>query len=279
MMYITLHMSLAGRGRRTSSFSRSSSGFESSHLLSPETPIHPLMLAHPSCPRKTTPRSPQDGAPCLPGLTRPQPLCRALARSWSYEELRDTRVKPAPPWRCLSLEDLQNQPGPSSPLEDLELTEASTVVVEGKQQIWNLYGNSPSSGSVSVTFVLDQNPVAAREALVTNTSENNTIHTAGKQLLPNQKVFPSHPGARPAPPHPGSPKAASTERDVDVACPSGTPMDSRDRRDVDQVRIPQLQWSGITPGNLGSLESLVEERLQTHGIDLTTEPFSDKVTN
>ena len=212
------------------------------------------MLTHPSCPSKTTPGSPQDGAPGLHGLTKPRPLCRAIARSWSYEELRYLRMEPALARSCLSLEDLQNQPGPGSHLEDLKLTETSTVVVEGKQPIWNLHGNTPPSGSVRVTFVLDQNSVAASEALVTNTSENNTIdQTASTQLTPN------HNPSRPAPPHPGSPKAVSTES------PPGTPMDN-------QVRVPQLQW------NLGSLEALVEERLQTHGLDLTTEPFSDKVT-
>ncbi|CAL8300621.1 unnamed protein product [Boreogadus saida] len=274
-----------GRERRTSSISRSSSGFESSHLLSPETPIHPLMPPHPSCPSETTPGSPQDGAPDLVhGPTRPRPLCRAIARSWSYVELRDIRMEPAPPRRCLSLEDLQNQPGPSSRLGDPKVTEASTVVVEGKRQVRNLRGNTPSSGSVSVTFVSDQNPVAAREALVTDTSERNAIHpTASAQLTPSHKVLPSHPGSRSASPGPGRPNAVSTERDVDAFCPPGAPVDprpslegNRERLDVDQVRVPQLQCSGITPGNLGSLECLVEERLQTQGIDLTAEPFSDE---
>ncbi|KAK0153085.1 SAM and SH3 domain-containing protein 1 [Merluccius polli] len=259
-----------GRDQRTSSISRSSSGFESSHLLSSETPIHPLILTDPFCPIKTPlrpPRTPPDGASGL-GLTRPRLPCRAVARSWSYEELREVKVVPSQSRLCFSLADLQRQPGGSSKLEDLKLTETSVVVSVGKRQISNLQGSARSSGSVSVTFDVDRN---ARDTLVSSTSEQTPIdQSASAQPRTNHKVFPSH-----ASPHPQRPKSVSTERDIDVFCPpAGTPMDTPSLEDNrDQLDVGQWSERKLTPGNL---ESLMEERLQTQGIDLTIEPFTDK---
>lgn len=119
-----------------------------------------------------------------------------------------------------------------------------------------------SSGSVSVTFDVDLNAFDASQ-------QTPMTHSAGAQLGSNPEVFTSRPGSRSAFPHPERPKSVS----VDVShTPGCTPADTLPPED----NVDQLQWPGRSGTRLENLESVVEERLQTQGIDLTAEPFSDE---
>lgn len=106
----TLHLFISGRGKKTrSTISRSSSGFESSHLPSPEYPVLPLPLASiqsskssshskPRCFPHVHPNLPKRGLSSIKGRIQ----SRSFARSHSCMELRRNAAQ-TPLRRCFSL--------------------------------------------------------------------------------------------------------------------------------------------------------------------------------
>ncbi|XP_043119371.1 SAM and SH3 domain-containing protein 1 isoform X2 [Puntigrus tetrazona] len=242
-----------GKGKKTSHLSRSSSGFESSHLSSPEFPIPPL--CHSS---RLTPRTRQDGPLPLQidsieslhlrrnhGLLRGRFLsrsCGALDRPSTQTELRKLYFSveelhlqaPERKQPCSSeMESNGNEENPSEGQEDLLTPE----------EIGN--GAQPSSGVSVVEY--DEVPA---DDLPANT----------------QRLKPPVP-PKPLPPPSLKGSEAGFGRKESNSCPD-VPRISKSLvyRPAKKVR------SGKTP----YLETLVEEKLCSEGIDLTEEPYSDK---
>ncbi|KAK0132715.1 SAM and SH3 domain-containing protein 1 [Merluccius polli] len=234
-----------GRDQRTSSISRSSSGFESSHLLSSETPIHPLILTDPFCPIKTPLRPPRTP------LTEP--------RSWSYEELREVKVVPSQSRLCFSLAR------PPTP------TRLASSYRWGKNDRYRISREAHrSSGSVSVTFDVDRKRPETRWS--SSTSEQTPIDQSAS-AQPEQTTRCSHPMLSTPPKDQSLYLRKGTL--MSFAPPAGTPMG---HPIAGGQQRPAGCGSVVARGSLntGNLESLMEERLQTQGIDLTIEPFTDK---
>ncbi|XP_026866995.2 SAM and SH3 domain-containing protein 1 isoform X2 [Electrophorus electricus] len=281
-----------GRCKKTSHLSRSSSGFESSHLPSPEYPTPPL-----SQPSRTSIQSrshPQDllhpfKMTTIKGLCFGASHCltRAKPLSQSFDRLV---CLPAPRglWkRCLSLDDLlpyqvrhrketyRPEDPRCSPVETQGLAKTEASFLEKARTCGNLKDDSKEP------FTGDQLPVTYLIAGV-----------EGEEVLEGEDVAEAYPEDPPQctqrikPPVPPKPLPLPFVKDKEVG---------PDNRDVSPgTSLPQL--SDATPniprfskpfihrlgkkvpyGKTVSLESVVEEKLSSDGIDLTEEPYSDKL--
>ncbi|KAJ7990807.1 hypothetical protein DPEC_G00290740 [Dallia pectoralis] len=216
-----------GRGKKTcSSISRSSSGFESSHLLSPEYPVLPL--AHPSPtlvhPNETPVQTPQEYQPsvkfppkALTSLSRPahsQRHHRHTGKKWlrksrSYEKLEETSAATALPRLCLTLGTLHSELR-TTQLQSLENLKPTPINVS------NVRG--PAEGQPAQMEASHLEATLQQPQLPTDTLQ--------LELVPKcQRLQPTR-GRKPLP--------------VELA-------------------------------------NHLQGRLQSEGIDLTTEPYSDKV--
>ncbi|KAK1793329.1 hypothetical protein P4O66_011711 [Electrophorus voltai] len=281
-----------GRCKKTSHLSRSSSGFESSHLPSPEYPTPPL-----SQPSRTSIQSrshPQDllhpfKMTTIKGLCFGASHCltRAKPLSQSFDRLV---CLPAPRglWKhCLSLDDLlpyqvrhrketyRPEDPRCSPVETQGLAKTEASFLEKARTCGNLKDDSKEP------FTGDQLPVTYLIAGV-----------EGEEVLEGEDVAEAYPEDPPQctqcikPPVPPKPLPLPFVKDKEVG---------PDNRDVSPgTSLPQL--SDATPniprfskpfihrlgkkvpyGKTVSLESVVEEKLSSDGIDLTEEPYSDKL--
>lgn len=158
-----------GKDKQTPTMSRSSSGFESSHLPSPELPpVLPLPPLTSTSPTKTSLQSIPRSLPCnLPPLRPPKTglrllrsvegriLSGAVGRSQSSEELRGDAAQVLLP-RCSSLTDLHNKQ--ERKLLDLSEWRTQHTVNPPKQSTV-----TSSSSQSATTSVLEAPPTAPGE--------------------------------------------------------------------------------------------------------------------
>ncbi|XP_071380580.1 SAM and SH3 domain-containing protein 1 isoform X2 [Centroberyx affinis] len=261
-----------GRDKKTpSSMSRSSSGFESSHLPSPDSPALPLTPTS-SCPTKTflhsipgrlpgissSPRPPKNSLSLLTPASGHRPR-EAMARSRSCMELRGINAGPGLLRRCFSLTGVQNR-----------------KLLSPKD--WNLTPRHPEA-----TFLPSQPPTASCGVVRINSNTDKQAEIpACTHLNPPPSVpakRPDHPAA--APPSSSNPcreplptETACTHAHVDhVSLKEKGGLSISASSEARRLRLKGKKKMLINPVNL---ESPLEERLQLQGIDLTMEPFSDK---
>ncbi|XP_017555406.1 SAM and SH3 domain-containing protein 1 isoform X3 [Pygocentrus nattereri] len=230
-----------GKDKKASHFSRSSSGFESSHLPSPEYPTPPLSQSS-----GASSRDPQ--SLLLPfqmtnvkGLSNGMSPC--LLRAKLFSQSCDALVGlPAPQglWkRCLSLDDLlQDRILHTKDSEDLRPTHS-----EGCDSALhtNIPAERPSPVQTEAVVEAEELPVDGPEA------GTGTHHMK--------------------PPVPPKPLPVCLAKGKEIS-PDNAPGSSK----------PFIYRIGkkVQHGKAANLESLVEEKLSLDGIDLTEEPYSDK---
>ena len=245
--------------------SRSSSGFPSSLLSSPEYPALPLTLTSNS-PSKTLLHSDPGWWPCIsPSLRRPKnslsPLSsakarlpsRTIARSQSCMELRRSPVM-EPLVRCFSLSGLHKEP--RNKLTDPE--------------VWNLSPSSKSGESTQQTanpqkhfmplFPSSQSPTAANKAacgVFPNPQQGGTTQS------PRLKLPPTEPEERSS--HPGTMSSMPSLTEPSCIYNYTNHISSEDKKGHSlsanaEARRLKMKRNKKLSVNLGSL---MEERLQS----------------
>uniref|UniRef100_A0A673LEC4 SAM and SH3 domain containing 1b n=2 Tax=Sinocyclocheilus rhinocerous TaxID=307959 RepID=A0A673LEC4_9TELE len=234
-----------GKGKKTSHLSRSSSGFESSHLSSPEFPIPPL--CHSS---RLNPQTRQDTPLPLQidsikrrnhGMFRRRFLsrsCGALDQPSTQTELRKL---------YFSVEELHLQ---SPERKQPNSTEETLLTPDESEETGD---RAQPSSSVSVVEY-EEVPV---DDLPPSTQRMKPPVPPKPLPLPSLKGFDAG----------FSRKEVHTSASKSNSCPE-VPRISKSFI----YRPAKKVHSGKTP----NLETLVEEKLCSDGIDLTEEPYSDK---
>ncbi|XP_028981550.2 SAM and SH3 domain-containing protein 1 isoform X2 [Esox lucius] len=296
-----------GRGKKMcSSISRSSSGFESSHLLSPEYSSLPLALPSPTLvhPSKTTPQTPPEYQPSAtppPTALTTDSLPRP-AHCQNYEKLGERPAPTALPRLCLSLGKLH--PGLHATqhhtLENLKPTLTNVSNARGPGE------GHPEQEEAPLLNCLEGPSPPPQPELPTDTLELDMVvpRLTGLLSCTHPKICPPAPGRRPKHrfarlnPNPcGSP--TTPEKYLDGA----SKLFSLDSTFVEDVSVTQAATQpcvadlAIQPNSSPTLPqskahrlqptkgrktlpvepaNLLQERLESEGIDLTTEPYSDK---
>ncbi|XP_053291105.1 SAM and SH3 domain-containing protein 1 isoform X1 [Pleuronectes platessa] len=255
-----------GRDKKTSSsMSRSSSGFPSSLLSSPEYPALPLTLTS-NGPSKTLLHSDPGWQPCvLPSLRPPMnsliPLSsakahlpsRTIARSKSCMELRRSPAM-EPLVRCSSLSGLHNEP--RNKLTD--------------PKVWNL---SPSS-TIEETTKQTANPQKHFLPLFPSSQSSTATNKAAGGVFPNPqqggttqstrlKLPPTEPEDRSS--HPGNMSSMPSLTETSCISNYTNRISSEDQKGhslsaTSEARRLKMQRNKKPSVNLGSLK---EERLQS----------------
>ncbi|XP_067312208.1 SAM and SH3 domain-containing protein 1 isoform X2 [Pseudorasbora parva] len=239
-----------GKGKKTSHLSRSSSGFESSHLSSPEFPIPPLCHSSRLSPQ-TRPDLPLPlQIDSIQNLHLGRKHCmlggKALSRSCGTLDHQVTQTEMLK--RYFSLEELHLHRKLSDSIE-----ENSSQVQEKDESEEIVFGAQPSSNVPVVEY--EEVPV---------------------DVLPpsTQRVKP------PIPPKP-LPLPLLKSRDTGVwkkEVSTSTSSKSNSGSEVPRISKSLIYRPAkkVHTGKMANLETLVEEKLSSDGIDLTDEPYSDK---
>uniref|UniRef100_A0A3B4WI39 Sterile alpha motif domain-containing protein 5 n=1 Tax=Seriola lalandi dorsalis TaxID=1841481 RepID=A0A3B4WI39_SERLL len=285
-----------GRDKKTSSsMSRSSSGFESSHLSSPEHPALPRILTS-TGPRKTLLHSEPGCQPCiLPSIRRPKTSLSllssakgrlpsgAIARSHSCMELR-RNPGPGPLRRCLSLSGLhKDQKKKLIDPKDWNLTprtkteESTEQTINPQKQFKVMFPSSQSSTTASCA-VCSTSTVGTGSMFAPKRGE--------RTQSTNLKLPPTVPAERSN--HPvGTTSLPNSHREpslTETACMHNytNHISSEDKRSYSisassEARRLKMKRHKKTSMNSVNLDSLMEERLQSQGTDVKMEPLPEKV--
>ncbi|XP_036448662.1 SAM and SH3 domain-containing protein 1 isoform X2 [Colossoma macropomum] len=272
-----------GKDKKASHLSRSSSGFESSHLPSPEYPTPPLSQSSGS--RSRDPQSLLLPFPManVKGLCFGMSPC--LLRAKLLSQSCDALVGlPAPQglWkRCLSLDDLlQDRILHTKDPEDLRPTHSEACGGAVHRQIpaerhspVQTEGTVPEKPQICGTPEDDSAELGTGDELsATFPSIDSITAEVEAEALPVD-VPEAGPGSAPLcthhvrPPVPPKPLPVSLAKGKEIS-PDIAPGCSK----------PFICRIGkkVQHGKGANLESLVEEKLSLDGIDLTEEPYSDK---
>ncbi|XP_016400833.1 SAM and SH3 domain-containing protein 1 isoform X1 [Sinocyclocheilus rhinocerous] len=250
-----------GNGKKTSHLSRSSSGFESSHLSSPEFPIPPL--CHSS---RLNPQTSQDG---------PLPLqidsIKSLHLRRNHCMFRGRFLSRS----CGALDQLSTQTELRKlyfSLEELHLHQSP----ERKQ---------PNSLEM-VSNSIEENPSQGQENLLTSEETVNgaqlssSVSVVEYDEVPVDDLPPCTQHMKP--PVPPKPLLLPLLKSVDAGFRRKEVSTSTSKSNSGP-EIPRISKSliyrpakKVLSGKMANLETLVEEKLCSDGIDLTEEPYSDK---
>ncbi|XP_035599389.1 SAM and SH3 domain-containing protein 1 isoform X2 [Oncorhynchus keta] len=326
-----------GRGKKTSSsLSRSSSGFQPSHLPSPESTGLPLTPTHPS--KTTLQTRPEHQSTTLPSLGASMTSCNLLSTGWSQSHSSHThRAMPLRSWSCGNL-GLAGKPTPTAlgplrpclPLGELhsdqglhttdlhtleDMKPAHTTMSKAKGQGYPTQEEAlqqlltHSEGS----FLPSQPLLTSPCSVLSDTLELDMVIPRLTDLIPYTHLKMSTPGRRPKhrsakpflsnPCIPSSPPAMTsgsayklfsidgaslkdeviTEATTQPCCSdlaTQTCISYCDLADSPlQSEAHRTQPAGgmeTMPVRSVNLGPLLEERLESEGINLTAEPFSDK---
>ncbi|XP_042356736.1 SAM and SH3 domain-containing protein 1 isoform X2 [Plectropomus leopardus] len=270
-----------GRNKKTSScMSRSSSGFESSHLPSPEDPALPKTLTSTSS-TKTSLQSKPGCLPCISPPLRPpknslslqSPVkghlpSGAIARSQSCMELRRS---PATDLlrRSFSLTVLHKEQGrkltPSARTESRQHAVNPPKHCEVTSRYYQ--SSTTSCNAVCSTFSKDS-------LLVPKPAETTQITHL---QLPAESS--NHPLTPPSSPNP-QPEPVLTQTGCMFNCTNRSSSEKKASRSVSAIseaRRLKMQRNKKTSINSAKPLPVTAERLEVQGIDRTVEPLSDKV--
>ncbi|KAI2654125.1 SAM and SH3 domain-containing protein 1 [Labeo rohita] len=259
------------KGKKTSHLSRSSSGFESSHLSSPEFPIPPL--CHSS---RLNPQTRQD-APLplqidsIKSLHLRRNHCmfrgRFLSRSCGALDHPSTQTELRKLY--FSVEELrlhQSPEGMQQPLENIR--PAPEIVSESIEE-------SPSQGQENLLTSDESEEIGNRAQPCSSVSvvEYDQVPEDDDHLPSAQRMKP------PVPPKPLPPPLLKI-RDAGIERKEVCTSTSKSNTGPEVPRISKSliyrPTKKVHSGKTANLETLVEEKLSSDGIDLTEEPYSDK---
>ncbi|XP_057199197.1 SAM and SH3 domain-containing protein 1 isoform X2 [Triplophysa rosa] len=252
-----------GKGRKASHLSRSSSGFESSHLPSPEYPTPPLCHSTRSTP-KIRPDSqflqhpPQIDT--MKDLGRSHFLLDGRPLSRSCETLDRLSSRPEFWKRCFSVEELHIQQGPKR-----QQTDSSEDLSDTTQLVSSNSEESPSqSGPESPVKPLDYDKV-----------QEDGAQGPLKDFSPSPQ--------RMKPPVPPKPLPSPFLKNRETFNASRDFFTSASQPEMSGHEVPQTSRplifrpaKKVQMEKTANLETLIEEKLSSDGIDLTEEPYSDK---
>lgn len=274
--------------------SRSSSGFESSHLPSPEYPAPPQTLTSTSA-SKTSLQSKPEYLLCVSSPQRPPKISLSLlspakghlpsgatARSLSCTELRGNPAADVLR-RSVSLTGLHRAPEREliRP-KDWNLT-PSVKTEESRRHQVNSQKHCevmfPSSQSSTTLYNAVPSTLSTDTANVFPPKQAETTQSTHFQLPPTTPAERSnHPLTTPSLTNP-HPEPVLTETACMFNYPNHISSDegSRSLSANSEARRLTRKRNKKTSINSVNLGSLTEERLQVHSVDLKIEPLSDKV--
>lgn len=284
-----LHGSFLGKGKKTSHLSRSSSGFESSHLPSPEYPTPPLS-------QSTSRQDPQSVLPPFQitsikavHLGTNRSLLSIKPLSQSYDELLCIPV-PQGSWkRSLSVDyQILHRKEPCNP-EDLMPTRS--VQPDDLLQMYSPADHNKAVTSQAWASQQDESEeLATGDELTFPSVDSSTDVECEEVPVDSAETFPPDPPLHlhrikpPIPPKPLPlaflPNKETTNHDNKHISQSGLGFHKSDTAcGIPKSSKPFIQRLGkkVQHARTPNLELLVEEKLSMDGIDLTEEPYSDKV--
>ncbi|XP_026085880.1 SAM and SH3 domain-containing protein 1 isoform X2 [Carassius auratus] len=253
-----------GKGKKTSHLSRSSSGFESSHLSSPEFPITPL--CHSS---RLNPQTRQDG---------PLPLqidsIKSLDLTRNHCMFRGRFLSRS----CGALDQLSSQTELRKlyfSLEELHLHQSPVRKQPySLEMLSNSMEESPSQGQKNLLTADEPEETGNRAQLSSSVSE------VEYDVVPVDDLPPST--QRMKPPVPPKPLPLLSMKSIDAGF-GRKEFSTSTSKSNSGTEIPRISKSliyrpakKVISGKTANLETLVEEKLCSDDIDLTEEPYSDK---
>lgn len=251
---------LVGKGKKTSHLSRSSSGFESSHLSSPEFPIPPLCHSSRLSPQ-TSPDLPLplqiDSMQNHLGRNHYMLGGKSLSRSCGALDHQSTQTELVKHY--FSAEELHLLQSPERKLLSDSTEENSSQVQE------NLLQSDES------------------EEIVYGAQPSSNVSVVEYEEVPVEDLPPST--QRRKPPIPPKPLPMPLLKSRDTGVGRKEVSTSTSSKSNSGPEIPRISKSliyrpakKVLSGKMANLETLVEEKLRSDGIDLTDEPYSDKVS-
>lgn len=337
---LKVKLCVAGKNRKTSRSSRSSSGFESGRIQSPDYPTLPMTHSTEALQHQTKKERK------VPKHFLPRPIkgfsLRALylrkrnymPASRSCEELDGSQETPDLWKRSCSLGDLQWEQGfEQKKKQRVKAQHGSMDIGQGKEAAKSLKSPqelkvgliafNPRAGfgsshverpPVPIQLPLKHNcpvqgpelpdtqPLSAPTSPAPRTQPKkppvpppvpakkskerliNGLHHPPPVLscsTPGTPSLPPKPVSSPASPLEGIPSTLASQNDTESTPAVPPPWLS----DLPETACPQIHGVKVALGKkishtkMADLETLLEERLGSEGIDLTAEPYSDKVTD
>ncbi|KAI5102455.1 SAM and SH3 domain-containing protein 1 isoform X3, partial [Silurus meridionalis] len=271
-----------GKGKKTSHLSRSSSGFESSHLPSPEYPTSPLS-------QSSSRQDPQSHLTPFQitsikdvHLETTCSLLRIKPLSHSYDELLRIPV-PRGLWkRSLSLDyQILHRKEPSNP-EDLTPTQPIKP-----DALLQRYSPAEQDEALEAKHEDESEELGTGDELTFPSVDSSTDVESEEVPIDSAETYPPDPSLHPPrikPPVPPKPHPLFTDRettnpDNKHVFPNTTiPHKSDMASDFPKSSKPFIHRLGkkVQHPQPTNLELLVEQKLSLDGIDLTEEPYSDK---
>uniref|UniRef100_A0A8C1T7L3 SAM and SH3 domain containing 1b n=1 Tax=Cyprinus carpio TaxID=7962 RepID=A0A8C1T7L3_CYPCA len=253
-----------GKGKKTSHLSRSSSGFESSHLSSPEFPIPPL--CHSS---RLNPQTRQDGPLSLQidsieslHLRRNHCMFRGRFLSRSSGALHQPSSQTELRKLYFSLEELHLHQSPVRK-QPYSLEMVSNSIEENTSQ-----------GQENLHTPDESEETGNGAQLSTSVSEVEYDEVPVDDLPPCTQ--------RMKPPVPPKPLPLPSLKSVDAGF-GRKEVSTSTSKSNSGTEIPRISKSliyrpakKVLSGKMANLDTLVEEKLCSDGINLTEEPYSDK---
>ncbi|XP_073683218.1 SAM and SH3 domain-containing protein 1 isoform X1 [Garra rufa] len=257
-----------GKGKKTSHLSRSSSGFESSHLSSPEFPIPPLCYSS-----RLNPQTRQDGQLPLQidsesvHLRRNHCLFRRRFLSRSCGALDQPSTQTELRKLYFSAEELHLHQSPEKKQQSLENIRAAPEIVSDSIE------ESPSEGQENLLTCDESEEIGnATQPCLSVSVEYDEV--AVDDCIPSaQRMKP------PVPPKP-LPQPLLKIKDTGVERKEVSASTNKSNSGPEVPRISKSliyrPAKKVHSGKTANLETVVEEKLCSDGINLTEEPYSDK---
>ncbi|KAI5618961.1 SAM and SH3 domain-containing protein 1, partial [Silurus asotus] len=281
--WLCIYLAVCWKGKKTSHLSRSSSGFESSHLPSPEYPTPPLS-------QSSSRQDPQSHLPPFQitsikdvHLETTCSLLRIKPLSQSYDELLRIPV-PQGLWkRSLSLDyQILHRKEPSNP-EDLTPTQPIKP-----DALLQRYSPAEQDDALEAKHEDESEELGTGDELTFPSVDSSTDVESEEVPIDSAETSPSDPSLHPPrikPPVPPKPHPLFTNRettnpDNKHVFPNPTiPHKSDMASDFPKSSKPFIHRLGkkVQHPQPTNLELLVEQKLSLDGIDLTEEPYSDKL--
>lgn len=283
-----LHGSFLGKGKKTSHLSRSSSGFESSHLPSPEYPTPPLSQSSSrQDPQSLLPPFQITSIKAVHSGTR-RALLSIKPLSQSCDELLCLPVSQGLQKRSHSLDyQILHSKEPYNP-EDLMLTQS--VEPDAVLEPYSPAEQNEAIVSQTCANQEDESEELATGDELTFPSVDSSTDVECEEVpvdsaetsLPDPPLYPHRikPPVPPKPlPLPHVNDKETTKRDKHVSQSIFVLRKSDPASRIPRSSNPFIHRLGkkVQHVHLLNLELLVEEKLSLDGIDLTEEPYSDKV--
>lgn len=246
-----------GKGRKATHLSRSSSGFESSHLSSPEFPIPPL--CHSS---RSVPQTQRD----VPQQTD---SVKSLHLEMSCFMFRGTPLSRS----CGALDHLSTQTPIIKPYFSVEELHLNQTPQHKRPQSFENIRPAAEIQPERIEENPCEDPLKSEEVF---TNIESSVSVVEYVEVPVDDFPPN--AAQNKPPVPPKPLSTPLLKSIGIKLVSTSTSRSNSSLDVPKISKSLIYRpvKRVQSGKMASLEILVEEKLCSDGIDLTEEPYSDK---